>query len=129
MIPDDDDSTEGWDGAADEWLVRRARGGDVDAYEVLVRRHRLKRPLAPRKPGWHTGHDRGHDLCASPVSCVRPAGSTWQLADDQRAGITVIGASLVDLRRHIDEVAVPRLVGALELPALDTDVLLRLTTR
>jgi hypothetical protein len=39
------------------------------------------------------------------------------------------GASLVDLRRHIDEVAVPRLVGALELPALDTDVLLRLTTR
>jgi hypothetical protein len=54
--------------------------------------------------------------------------------DDQRAGITVLGtaddgASLVDLRRHIDEVAVPRLVGALELPALDTDVLLRLTTR
>jgi hypothetical protein len=39
------------------------------------------------------------------------------------------GASLVDLRRHIDEVAVPRLVGALELPAPDTDVLLRLTTR
>ncbi|MDT0349014.1 hypothetical protein [Pseudonocardia charpentierae] len=57
------------DGAADEWLVRRARGEDVDAYEVLVRRHRrrifrialrmlgdrdedrLKRPLAPRKPG------------------------------------------------------------------------------
>ncbi len=39
------------------------------------------------------------------------------------------GASLVDLRRHIDEVAVPRLVGAVELPALDTDVLLRLTTR
>jgi hypothetical protein len=52
----------------------------------------------------------------------------------QRAGITVLGtaddgASLVDLRRHIDEVALPRLVGALELPALDTDVLLRLTTR
>jgi hypothetical protein len=39
------------------------------------------------------------------------------------------GASLVDLRRHVDEVAVPRLVGALELPALDTDVLVRLTTR
>jgi hypothetical protein len=39
------------------------------------------------------------------------------------------GASLVDLRRHIDEVAVPRLLGALELPALDTDVLVRLTTR
>ena len=101
-----------------------------------------------------------------------PAASTWQLADDQRAGITVLGtadaaaplaeelsaqagvrsatarltgphahpalhlrvtaddgASLVDLRRHIDEVAVPRLVRALELPALDTDVLLRLTTR
>jgi RNA polymerase sigma-70 factor, ECF subfamily len=38
----DDGSTEGWDGAADEWLVRRARGGDVDAYEVLVRRHRRR---------------------------------------------------------------------------------------
>ena len=42
MITDDDGSTEGWDGAADEWLVRRARGGDVDAYEVLVRRHRRR---------------------------------------------------------------------------------------
>jgi hypothetical protein len=67
------------------------------------------------------------------VSCVRsatarltgphahPALHLRVTADD--------GASLVDLRRHIDEVAVPRLVGALELPALDTDVLLRLTTR
>jgi DNA-directed RNA polymerase specialized sigma24 family protein len=42
VITDDDGSTEGWDGAADEWLVRRARGGDVDAYEVLVRRHRRR---------------------------------------------------------------------------------------
>jgi len=39
------------------------------------------------------------------------------------------GASLADLRQQIDEVAVPRLVGALDLPALDTDVLLRLTGR
>lgn len=36
------DGGEGWDGAADDWLVRRARGGDVDAYEVLVRRHRTR---------------------------------------------------------------------------------------
>ena len=38
-------------------------------------------------------------------------------------------ASLSDLRHRIDEVAVPRLVGALDLPAVDADVLLRLTTR
>ena len=99
-----------------------------------------------------------------------PAGGTWQLADDPRAGTTVLGTadasaplaqelerqpgvrsatarltgvhahpvlhlrvtaengtSLVDLRRHIDEVAVPRFVGALELPAVDTDVLVRLS--
>lgn len=28
------------DDAADRWLVDKARAGDVDAYEVLVRRHR-----------------------------------------------------------------------------------------
>lgn len=31
-----------WDGPADEWLVRRARDGDTDAYEVLVLRHRQR---------------------------------------------------------------------------------------
>ena len=31
------------------------------------------------------------------------------------------GASLADLRRQVDEVAVPRMVGALDLPALDTN--------
>lgn len=30
----------GWDPAADAWLVDKARGGDVDAFEVLVQRHR-----------------------------------------------------------------------------------------
>jgi len=39
------------------------------------------------------------------------------------------GASLPDLRQRIDEVAVPRLVGALDLTALDADVVLRLTGR
>jgi len=39
------------------------------------------------------------------------------------------GASLPDLRQQIDEVAVPRLVGALDLTALDADVVLRLTGR
>jgi hypothetical protein len=101
-----------------------------------------------------------------------PAGGTWQLADDPRAGTIVLttadaaaplaaelaarsdvssatarlvgdpsrptlhvrvtaapGASLVALRRHLDEEAVPRLAGALEVPALDTDVLLRITAR
>lgn len=38
-------------------------------------------------------------------------------------------ASLSDLRHRIDEVAVPRLVGALDLPALDADLLLRPTGR
>ena len=38
-------------------------------------------------------------------------------------------ASLSELRHRIDEVAVPRLVGALDLPALDTDLLLRPTGR
>ena len=28
------------DHAADDWLIRKATSGDVDAYEVLVRRHR-----------------------------------------------------------------------------------------
>jgi RNA polymerase sigma-70 factor (ECF subfamily) len=32
--------TEERDDAADSWLVGKARAGDVDAYEVLVRRHR-----------------------------------------------------------------------------------------
>jgi hypothetical protein len=31
VIRDDDDGAEGWDGAADGWLVRRAGAGDVDA--------------------------------------------------------------------------------------------------
>jgi hypothetical protein len=66
-----------------------------------------RRPGRPRPGGLH--------LNAHPALHLRVT------ADD--------GASLVDLRRHIDEVAVPRLVGAVELPALDTDVLLRLTTR
>jgi len=39
------------------------------------------------------------------------------------------GASLPDLRQRIDEVAVPRLVGALDLTALDADVVLRWTGR
>ena len=39
------------------------------------------------------------------------------------------GASLPDLRHRIDELAVPRLVGALDLPALDADLVLRLTGR
>ena len=34
-------------------------------------------------------------------------------------------ASLSELRHRVDEVAVPRLVGALDLPALDADLLLR----
>jgi len=39
------------------------------------------------------------------------------------------GASLPDLRQQIDEVAVPRLVGALDLTAFDADLVLRLTGR
>jgi hypothetical protein len=39
------------------------------------------------------------------------------------------GVSPAEVRRHIDEVAVPRLAGALELTALDTDLLLRLVGR
>jgi hypothetical protein len=39
------------------------------------------------------------------------------------------GASLPDLRQRIDEVAVPRLVGALDLTALDADLVLRLSGR
>ena len=39
------------------------------------------------------------------------------------------GASLPDLRQQIDEVAVPRLVGALDLAAFDADLVLRLTGR
>jgi len=39
------------------------------------------------------------------------------------------GVSMPDLRRQIDDVAVPRLVGALDLPTLDTDLLLRLIGR
>ena len=31
---------EGLDESADRWLVDKVRGGDVDAYEVLIRRHR-----------------------------------------------------------------------------------------
>jgi hypothetical protein len=38
-------------------------------------------------------------------------------------------ASPSDLRHRIDEAAVPRLVGALDLPALDADLLLRPTGR
>ena len=38
-------------------------------------------------------------------------------------------ASLSDLRHRIDEVAIPRLIGALDLPALDADLLLRPTGR
>ena len=38
-------------------------------------------------------------------------------------------ASLSELRHHIDDVAVPRLVGALDLPAIDADLLLRPTGR
>jgi RNA polymerase sigma-70 factor, ECF subfamily len=33
-------SAEQFDDPADNWLVSKARAGDVDAYEVLVRRHR-----------------------------------------------------------------------------------------
>jgi hypothetical protein len=33
-------------------------------------------------------------------------------------------ASLADLRHRIDEVAIPRLIGALDIPALDADLLL-----
>lgn len=29
----------GWDGEADAWLVGKARGGDLDAFEVLIGRH------------------------------------------------------------------------------------------
>jgi RNA polymerase sigma-70 factor (ECF subfamily) len=32
--------TQKYDNDADSWLVRKAQAGDVDAYEVLVRRHR-----------------------------------------------------------------------------------------
>jgi RNA polymerase sigma-70 factor (ECF subfamily) len=32
--------TQKYDDDADSWLVRKAQAGDVDAYEVLVRRHR-----------------------------------------------------------------------------------------
>ena len=39
------------------------------------------------------------------------------------------GAALPDLRQRIDEVAVPRLVGALDLTALDADLVVRLTGR
>lgn len=35
-------TTGGEDPAADGWLVGKARGGDVDAFEVLVRRHRTR---------------------------------------------------------------------------------------
>jgi hypothetical protein len=38
-------------------------------------------------------------------------------------------ASISDLRHRIDEVAIPRLVGALDLPALDADLILRPTGR
>lgn len=34
------DEIDGLDHEADRWLVEKARGGDVDAYEVLIRRHR-----------------------------------------------------------------------------------------
>ncbi|GAB3547097.1 RNA polymerase sigma-70 factor (ECF subfamily) [Actinopolyspora lacussalsi] len=30
----------GWDGEADAWLAGKARGGDLDAFEVLIGRHR-----------------------------------------------------------------------------------------
>ncbi|MFG1928991.1 RNA polymerase sigma factor [Cryptosporangium sp. NPDC048952] len=30
------------DAAADDWLIGKARGGDLEAYESLVRRHRLR---------------------------------------------------------------------------------------
>ncbi|ANY06463.1 RNA polymerase sigma factor [Pseudonocardia sp. HH130630-07] len=30
----------GLDAAADDWLIRKAAGGSMDAYEVLIRRHR-----------------------------------------------------------------------------------------
>jgi hypothetical protein len=38
-------------------------------------------------------------------------------------------ASLSDLRHRIDETAIPRLVGALDLPTLDADLILRPTGR
>ena len=38
----DDDAVERVDEDADRWLVEKARAGDVDAYEVLVRRHRAR---------------------------------------------------------------------------------------
>ena len=38
-------------------------------------------------------------------------------------------ASLSDLRHRIDEAAIPRVIGALDLPALDADLLLRPTGR
>jgi RNA polymerase sigma-70 factor, ECF subfamily len=39
LDPDDVDSL---DVEADLWLVEKARSGDVDAYEVLLRRHRVR---------------------------------------------------------------------------------------
>lgn len=33
---------DGLDEQADDWLIGKARSGDVDAYEVLVRRHRTR---------------------------------------------------------------------------------------
>lgn len=101
-----------------------------------------------------------------------PAGTNWRLADDARAGATLLSttvaaaplaaeistypgvrtatarlvgvhqhpelhiritmddcAALSDLRHRIDEVAIPRLIDALDLPALDADLLLRPTGR
>jgi hypothetical protein len=56
--------------------------------------------------------------------------------DEQRAGITVVGTAdaaaplAEELSAQVGvRSATARLTGALELPALDTDVLLRLTTR
>lgn len=40
FVSNDADAVDRIDEDADRWLVEKARAGDVDAYEVLVRRHR-----------------------------------------------------------------------------------------
>ena len=42
VVSNDADTADRVDEDVDRWLVGKARVGDVDAYEVLVRRHRVR---------------------------------------------------------------------------------------
>jgi len=121
VIPDDDGSAEGWDGAADEWLVRRAlqgpRGRTRIAARVVVA---AARDAAQAVPGVRVAVGRHLGGAAADVA----VGVAGRSAAVEIVLAASYGVDLVELGERVRSEVAARIREITDLEPVDVTVII-----